>query len=192
MWSAKYPIFAILLYPVLVLAGAAWIYFYGDIYAMRFEHFVPRDTVSTIYYLLFCVAQGENNRWMLARKRGIRGSSIRFGLFVDFTGTAALVFGFVWIISYGYDHGWPPAVGLYLFSWFVMTAAGIILSYIVVSIRRRFLPDHEWQLLMYDSKHAGVDSKHAGDWFVFWVVGTIGLWPLAFALMRKVSWFGFV
>lgn len=182
MWLAKYPIVALLLYPVLLLAGTAWIYFYGDIYAMRFEHFDPRDTLSTIYYLLFCIAQGENNRWMLARERGIQGSSILFGLFVDFSGAAANVFGFVWIIAYGYDHGWPPAVGLYVFGWLVMTAAGTILSYIVWSIRRRFLP---LQLI-------GVDSRHAGDWAVFWIAGTIGLWPLAFALMRQVSWFGFV
>jgi hypothetical protein len=171
----------ITLYPVLVLAGAAWIYFYGDNYAIRFAHFVLRNNLSTIYYLLFFLAREENNRWMLARKRGIQGSSIRARLFVDLTGNAAFVFGYVWIIAYAYDRGCPPAVGLHVFSSLVTFVTSIIVGYIVFAIRRIF----PLQLI-------GVDSRHAGDCAVFWIVGTIGLWPLAFALMRQVSWFGFV
>ena len=58
------------------------------------------------------IARFENQRWVRARSRGLRGASAWVGFVVDITAIAASVFGVTFLVAYGYDAGWKLLVGL--------------------------------------------------------------------------------
>jgi hypothetical protein len=134
-----------------------------------------------VLYTSFMVAQWENQRWVRARTRGMRGSNEMFGFFVDGTGFLSMIFGFVWIIAYAFDAGWRKAVGLFAVSWTAMFVIGMALSTCVALCKRMFQSDLSRRL---DGDEMG------GDWLLFWIAGTIAVWPLMIILTRRVSWFG--
>ena len=124
------------------------------------ESFVPHTPVL-IWTLVLSTLRFENQRWTRARNRGLRGSSEGVGLFVDLTGALSIVFYVLFLLAYGYDAGWHPAVGL-----FVASVVGATLTSIVMGAIFR------------------------GDNLGVWMVSTIAIWPAAFFMSRLVTWFG--
>lgn len=141
----------------------------------------PSISSTLLLYTGFKVAQWENQRWVRARSGGLRGSNEGFGLFVDLTGFAAMIFSYVWIVAYAFDAGWQRAVGLFAVTWLASFVIGMGLSTGVAMFRRAFESDLDRQL---------GDRTLVGDWFIFWLLGTFALWPLFLLLAWHVSWFG--
>jgi hypothetical protein len=90
------------------------------------EPFLPEFGVA-LPAILFSTCRFENQRWIRARAWGLQGSSVAFGLFVDYTGLISAIFALFFIVAYGYDTGWRPVIGLLVISGFV----GILWSMIV-------------------------------------------------------------
>lgn len=139
----------------------------------------PGWTATTILFFVFFIAQYENQRWVRARAGGMRGANEGIGLAVDLSGAAAMVFGIIWLIAYGFDAGWRYAVGLFLVGLSIMVAYSLVSTTIVASVKRATM---DRPALQFD--------RMGGDWLLLWMLGTLAVWPLMVLLGTRVSWFG--
>ena len=114
-----------------------------------------------ILSLLFSAARFENQRWIRARAGGLTGSSEIAGLFVNLTGLLSLLFAVVFLAAYGYDEGLVKVITLIA----IMLVGGLIISTAIGAILK-------------------------GDNLFIWILGTVGIWPLAVVLFMRVTWFG--
>lgn len=141
--------------------------------------FSPGWTATTILFLLFFIAQYENQRWVRARVAGLRGANPGIGLAVDLSGGIALPFSIIWPFAYAFDAGWKHAVGLYIVGWGIMLAYSLVSTTIVAAIKRATMDEIGLRL-----------DRTGGDWPVLWMLGTLAMWPLMALLGTRVSWFG--
>ncbi len=73
-----------------------------------------------IIYLLsaaLSIAAFENQRWVRARIRGVRGSSQMVGLFADGTGAVLMVFRLAFVVAIFYFFGWIEALAIIAISF---------------------------------------------------------------------------
>ncbi|MCA3653874.1 MAG: hypothetical protein IOB85_05965 [Methylobacterium sp.] len=122
--------------------------------------FFPDWTTASIA-ALYNFAAFESQRWIRARLNGIRGASERIGLFVDTTGTIKLIFLIVFMVGYIYDFGFVLAIKLFLIMVLIPLTAVVFLSIVRLA-----------------------DSP------LFWILGTVFVWPLMYLLGKRISWFG--
>jgi hypothetical protein len=127
----------------------------------------PGWTATTILFVLFFIAQYENQRWVRARVAGLRGANKGIGLAVDLSGGVALPFSIIWPFAYAFDAGWRHAAGLYLVGWGIMLAYGFVSSGIVAITKRALMDEIALRL-----------DRTEADWPVLWMLGTAALWPL--------------
>jgi hypothetical protein len=73
--------------------------------------FLP--TALIVLFLAYAFVQHEVAEWAYERAQGLQESSASFGLLVDATAAIGSVGLYVLLIVYGFDQGWPSAVGLY-------------------------------------------------------------------------------
>ena len=130
--------------------------------AIVWTTFIPPTSILLLA-AAFYIARFENQRWVRARARGLRGASEGFGVFVDLTGMMSILFALLFLIATGYDFGWRAALGLILITQIV----GLAYSLISTAILR-------------------------GDRIGVWMVGTLSIWALMPFLAIQVSWFGLV
>ena len=119
------------------------------------------DPQLLVLVLLFSIARFENQRWIRARRAGLMGSSEMVGVIVELTGIIALLFGVAFLIAYWYDTDIIKVV--------VLVAASIVVGLAYAAL-------------------SGMILKR--DSLVLWMLGTVAVWPLGFALAAKVTWFG--
>ncbi|MEX2650163.1 MAG: hypothetical protein WD673_14220 [Alphaproteobacteria bacterium] len=124
--------------------------------------FLP-DGVTSLLIVALSIARFENQRWMRARMRGLRGANVLVGELVDWTCILATVLMFAFLIAYGYEVGIGRAVTLLLIS---------VLSMVVYSIASTLIL--------------------GGDNFVAWLIGTLAVWPIVASLIPRVNWFGYL
>ncbi len=134
------------------------------------EAFLPPAGLL-FWFTAYKLSDWENSRWIRARQDGLIGRVDTHGLFIDLTGFVTLIFGIAWIVAYGYDVGWQPAVGLYAVVYLAMVVISILQELVVAAMRRPSLEASEWPL---------------------WIFGTVAVWPLMAVLVFRVSWFGLV
>lgn len=121
---------------------------------------LPPTSIAVLFVLLNS-ARFENQRWVRARKAGLRGSNRIYGEFVDLTRYLSWIFEFAFLIAYAVDTTIPKAVALFALAF----AVGWI--YTIVS-----------------------SLVFRGDSVPAWIIGTIAIWPLSVALAPRVTWFG--
>lgn len=105
-----------------------------------------------VLYAALAITRFENQRWTRARAGGKRGSSQLAGLLVDMTGVVGTLFAIGFVVAFGYFFGWEPAVGLIVIGLLATFIGGSLLGAIT------------------------------GDSLFVWIVATIAVWPLIFAL----------
>jgi hypothetical protein len=127
--------------------------------------FVPPNP-ALILVSAFAIARFENQRWIKARVSGLQGKSAATGLFIDYTGIVALVFSFVFVVSFGFQFGWKAAIGILVL--------GLIASII-------------WALISTLITATMFGTK---DSVFFWIIGTLAIWPIMFLLAQETNWFG--
>ncbi len=175
---------SLLIFAFVLLGAVSWMLVSGRFRELSIAQFVPEITSAAVLFALFFVAQGENQRWVRARSRGFQGSNQLFGFFVDLTGFIAMVYGFAWPVAYGFDYGWPSAVGLYLAGWLAMMVVALIMGTVIPLVRSATLSEID--------RRMGMADEITADWFMFWILGTIAVWPLMWLLARTVTWFGYL
>ena len=114
--------------------------------------------------ILFCalnIVRFENQRWISARKAGMRGSSEARGFLVDLIGFSSMIFYYMFLISFGLDNGVWSAVLLLIIPF----TAGLLVSIPLTLI-------------------------FGGDNFVVWAISTVAIIPLQILLFSEVTWFG--
>ena len=114
--------------------------------------------------VLFCalnIVRFENQRWIRARKAGMRGSNAVGGFFVDLIGFSSLIFYYSFLGSFGVESGVWSAVLLFI----IASMAGLLASMISSSL-------------------------FGGDNPVVWAISTVAIIPLQILLFSEVSWFG--
>ena len=124
--------------------------------------FIPSLSVCLLVGLL-SIARFENQRWIRARARGMRGASDGIGAFADITGLLGFLFGLAFLGAFSFDNGWKETLGLIV----IALLASVVWSVVSTAIFR-------------------------GDNFFLWLIGTLATWPLAILLACQVSWFGIV
>ena len=97
----------------------------------------------------------ENQRWIRARISGFEGSSVAFGLFIDWTGIICTVFQYAFIAWAFYAHG--------------ARHGGVLVAVLFLA-----------PLL---SSAANVLVTGKADTPLVWLVGTVLVWPLMLALV---------
>ena len=115
---------------------------------------------TAVLFLLYTMAHTENQRSMVARKRGLQGFNELFGTFAGVTGFFSIIFSVVFFIAYWYDTG-------------ISSAGALLILSIVIAI-------------IYHLISASIFGKS----FIVWMAGTIAVWPMMFALIPRVTWFG--
>ena len=123
--------------------------------------YLPHGALMGLFSALH-VARFENQRWIRARKGGKRGMSEVVGVFVDLIGFSAMLFYYLFLISFGLDNSIWHAGILFL----VASIVGLLASIVFTSIFR-------------------------GDNLILWILGTLAIIPLQVLLFSEVSWFGF-
>ena len=129
---------------------------------MEISQFFP-PTAILVLSAAFRIARFENQRWTRARRSGFRGTNELFGVFVDTTGSIAMIFELAFVIASGWQFGWLTIVGLFA----VGMAATLTWGAITTAI-------------------------FSGDSFFVWMLGTLAIWPLMVVLAFQLSWFGLV
>ena len=113
---------------------------------------------------LFCalnVVRFENQRWIRARKAGMRGSNKVGGFFIDLIGFTAIIFYYMFLLSFSLENGIWSAVLLFI----IASMAGLLTSIIFTSI-------------------------FGGDNPIVWAISTVAIIPLQLLLFSEVTWFG--
>jgi hypothetical protein len=116
----------------------------------------------------FYICQWENQRWVIARKNGMRGAYGWVGPVVNITYVAAYIFGIVFTAAFLYDNGVVKTVIL------ICSILGFTFLY--------------GQLRSYFERGSDYPKWPA----VLWMVGTVAIWPFGSALRQHVSWFNVV
>ena len=75
--------------------------------------FLPEASVL-IAVIVLRISAFENQRWVLARKNGMRGSSEAIGLFVDLLLPIGSILWYLFLASFAYDYSILNAVILFL------------------------------------------------------------------------------
>jgi len=115
---------------------------------------------TAVLFLIYTAAHTENQRSRVARKRGLQGSNELFGTFADISGFFSIIFSLVFFIAYWYDTG-------------ISSAGALLILSIVIAIIYHL-----------------ISASIFGDSFIVWMAGTIAIWPMMFALIPRVTWFG--
>lgn len=73
------------------------------------------DVTTVIIFLLFSMARFENQRWVKARKSGLKGANILFGNFVDITSLVGTIASYIFLAILWYKTSWKQPLCLYVF-----------------------------------------------------------------------------
>ncbi len=124
------------------------------------QNFLP-DLHLGLMFILLDTARFENQRWVNARLQGLRGANKSFGLFVDNTGIWSGIYSYAFLIAYMVDASILDAIVLYVLAQII----GLIYTMLSSLLFR-------------------------GDSLIIWMIGTISIYPIAYVLFSKVTWFG--
>ena len=119
------------------------------------------NTELLVLFICFGIARFENQRWIRARSRGMRGSNELIGACVDLTGSISLLFVLVFLVAYWYDTNIAKSLALLATS----VVIGFVYSLISSIVFR-------------------------GDIFIVWMIGTVAVWPILLFLIPQVTWYG--
>lgn len=81
-----------------------------------FEQFIP-ITSAAVLAGLFSIARFENQRWCKVISTGRVGMGQSMQAVVLMTGIISHIFGAIFLISFGMELGWQPAIGLMIVSF---------------------------------------------------------------------------
>ena len=81
-----------------------------------------------LFTVLFEIMRFENQRWVRARSRGVRGSNEIVGLFVDSVAIFSAIIWYLFLIAYGFDTSFITVIFLY----FIVLTVSTIHSSIVM------------------------------------------------------------
>ena len=126
----------------------------------RIQNLLP-DLHLWLIFIVLHIARFENQRWVRSRLQGLRGESESFGLFVDLTGLWSGAYSLVFLIAYMVDASILDAIILWVLAEIVC----------FVYVKLSFL-------------------VYIGDSVLMWMIGTISIYPIAYVLFSKVTWFG--
>jgi hypothetical protein len=94
------------------------------------EQFLPTSSLA-IVVTLFSIARFENQRWVRARSRGLRGASESIAFCVDTTAIAAGIVGLLFLAAYAYDEGWRKAIGIVCVSFLASAIYSFVLAFVI-------------------------------------------------------------
>lgn len=124
------------------------------------QEYLPATKLMFLF-ALFGIARFENQRWIRARARGLRGANELFGAFVDLTGILSLLFVLAFLIAHWYDASLIKTIVL-----FIISVASITIYSLISTIIFR------------------------GDNPIVWFAGTIAVWAILLFLVPQITWFG--
>ena len=90
-----------------------------------FVTFLPSLNVLVLFSALN-IARFENQRWIRARKAGMRGSNALGGFLVDLIGFSSMIFYYLFLFSFADENGLWSVVLLFI----IVSIAGLLASII--------------------------------------------------------------
>jgi hypothetical protein len=126
-----------------------------------FEEYLPKGVILFWSIVLSC-ARFENQRWVRARKQGLRGSNEAVGAIIDLTYLIGLVLMVAVVALSFFDFGWKQTVGLIVLTMLAGWVWAAVGAFVAATVTPPAL----------------------------WIAGTVLVYLAVVPLLLQFSWFG--